>query len=345
MRQVQLKAFAKINLSLKVLYRRPDGFHEIRSLFETISLADRIGLSVWPGASRQVELLSNIEIPGENLATRAAQAVLAECGAKARVAITLKKQIPMGGGLGGGSTDAAAMLLALPVLLARTIPMRRLEAIAASLGSDIPFFLHGGLALVLGRGQELYPLGELPRRHGILLAPGLHVSTPQAYRDLQRPPFVAAEGARLTESVSDAIIERFRELTCRVQRGEPQGHWASLCENDFEAVVFRQYPRLKSVLGTLARSGASLARMSGSGSSLFGYYDTRAAAQSAWRGFQSATSGHVTAKSGNAALPQSVLFHSMGRRQYERAWQRMLLPFADGSSWPPRHRSSASGKA
>jgi 4-diphosphocytidyl-2-C-methyl-D-erythritol kinase len=331
-RRVSLKAFAKINLSLKVLHKRPDGFHEIRSLFETISLADRIGLEVSRSTGREVAVESTVEIAGENLASRAARAILDETGAKAKVTIRLDKRIPMGGGLGGGSTDAAAMLLALPVLLEKPIPLPRLEAIGASLGSDIPFFLHGGLALVLGRGQELYPLRDLPVRQGVLFAPGLHVSTPQAYRDLQRP-----ELASLTESVSDAIIERFRELTRRVQRGEPQGHWASLCENDFEAVVFRQYPRLKSVLGTLARSGASPARMSGSGSTLFGYYDTPQAAHAAWEGFQSATSGHVTASGGKATS-----FRSIGRRQYERAWQRMLLPFADGSSWPPRHRSSAS---
>src|SRR5580698_179449 len=136
-----LRAFAKLNLGLRVLYRRPDGYHEIRTVFQTISLADRITLSVTRARTAKIAIHGTPDIP-DNLASKAALLILEELQIHSLIDITLNKHIPMGAGLGGGSTDAAAILLALPVLLRKRLAPGRLSALAAELGSDVPFFLH-----------------------------------------------------------------------------------------------------------------------------------------------------------------------------------------------------------
>ncbi len=153
MRKARVKAFAKVNLTLEILGRRPDGFHDLRTVFQTISLHDAIDVEFTPGRRSDVDLDSNLQI-ANNLIVRAARAVLDETNAKGRVGFVLRKRIPMGGGLGGGSADAAAVLLALPVLTGRPIDWVRLVEIGSTLGSDVPFFLLGGTALGLGRGRN-----------------------------------------------------------------------------------------------------------------------------------------------------------------------------------------------
>jgi 4-diphosphocytidyl-2-C-methyl-D-erythritol kinase len=227
-RRARVKAFAKLNLDLRVLHRREDGFHEIRTVFQTVSLADSLSLAVTPSRRTSISL-SGPEIP-DNLVARASRAVLDELKATALVEIALDKRIPMGAGLGGGSSDAAAVLLALPALLGRPVPSHRLLALARTLGSDVPFFLLGGSAVGLGRGTELYPLPDQPARQGLIVAPGLHVSTPDAYRALARPMSGCGAEAELN------TIERFQS-----------GVWdpcARSAGNDFESVVFKQFPSL-----------------------------------------------------------------------------------------------------
>lgn len=184
-RRARVRAFAKINLSLKVLNKRPDGFHEIRTVFQTVGLADTLEFAFSPG--RGVSILVHDPLGIENnLVERAARAFFEATGARGTVEVTLKKVIPMGGGLGGGSSDAAATLLALAGLCGRKAPMELLARLAASLGSDVPFFLYGGTALGLGRGEELYPLPDAKPSPVLILAPPVHVSTPEAYRALGR---------------------------------------------------------------------------------------------------------------------------------------------------------------
>src|SRR5882724_7127085 len=182
-RTARLKAYAKLNLGLRVLFKRPDGYHELRTVFQTISLADSIAMAFTVAKQTRIRIDGTPDIP-DNLAGRAAQLVLGELGICADVHLTLDKSIPTGAGLGGGSTDAAAVLIALPVLAGKALPAQRLFELAGQLGSDIPFFLHGGTALGLGRGEELYPLPDLPRKKGLLVASGIHSSTADAYRDL-----------------------------------------------------------------------------------------------------------------------------------------------------------------
>ncbi len=269
-----VRAFAKINLSLEVLNKRPDGFHNLRTIFQTISLHDVIDVDVRPAAESHIELQSDVEIPGENLIIRAARAVLELTGAAANIRFVLQKRIPMGGGLGGGSTDAAAVLLALPRLLGQAVDIGVLVEAGARLGSDIPFFLMGGTAVGLGRGTELYPLpdAEVRAPFGLLVTPSLHVSTPEAYRWLGRTEEmpVSATGFSATERLGLAIAA-----------GDD---WSRICANDFEPAVFAQHPRLAELRSQLEASGARVARMSGSGASLFGFFeseDARSRAMSA----------------------------------------------------------------
>ena len=171
----RLRSLAKINLDLRVLHKRPDGFHELRTIFQTISLADTIEVEFERGRTR-IELKSNIDIPG-NLIVKAADLVLRSLRAKGQLRIRLTKRIPMGGGLGGGSSNAASVLLALPGLLKKKISIEKLLDLAAELGSDVPFFLLGGTAVGLGRGTELYPLPDVPPHPGLLITPDIHSST------------------------------------------------------------------------------------------------------------------------------------------------------------------------
>ncbi len=182
-RRADLLAFAKINLDLRVLHPRADGYHELRTIFQTISLADRIGIAFTPARQTSVRVTGNIDIAG-NLIERAARQCLDAMRLTGRVEFQLDKRVPLGAGLGGGSSDAAAVLLALPALSGRALEWPVLIRMAAELGSDVPFFLLGGAALALGRGTELYPLPDRPALAGLVVAPEIHVSTADAYRRL-----------------------------------------------------------------------------------------------------------------------------------------------------------------
>ena len=248
MPEARVLACAKLNLDLRILFRRPDGYHELRSVFQTISLADRLHIRFRKSRLTEIRLAGNVDIP-DNLVVRAARLCLDEINVSAALDFDLDKRIPMGAGLGGGSSDAAAVLRTLPRLAARPIPQDRLHQIAAQLGSDVPFFLLGGTAAVMGRGEELYPLQDLQARYVLLVSPDIHVSTPDAYRALS---------ARLQPS-----------------------KLAAPPVNDFESVVFEQHPRLKSIRDRLRRAGASTALMTGSGSTIFGIFPTAAARKAA----------------------------------------------------------------
>ncbi len=270
--RARLRALAKINLDLRVLYLRRDGYHEIRTIFHTISLADRIEMDLTPAARTQIAVESTVDI-ADNLAARAASLALEEMGVAANVRIRLDKRIPMGAGLGGGSSDAAAVLMALPAMTGRAIGARRLHELAASVGADVPFFLVGGAALGVGRGDELYPMRSPGRLYGLLVAPGVHVSTAEAYRALGR-----------SEDIATAP-EAFGELVARLSARPPRDGWQPLCSNDFEEAVFERHPDLRLLKRRLARTGASPALMSGSGSSFYGLYASRRDALEAARRF------------------------------------------------------------
>lgn len=273
MDRVALKAHAKINLALSILGRREDGFHELRTIYQTISLADELEVRLSAGPRRVALETSGLEVPAgrENLAVRAAEALLDELRIKRKVFISLRKRIPPGSGLGGASSDAAAVLRALVTLTRKRVPLERMLHLAARLGSDVPFFLVGGRALGLGRGEEVYPLPEAPRRICVILFPGESMSTAGAYRLLRAP--------RLTAHRARPTIESF----C----GRTNEAGAEQQANDFEPLVFRRFPQLAEAKKGFLRAGAERAGLSGSGSALFALFEdfrkARRAAQR-WKG-------------------------------------------------------------
>ncbi|MCX6598260.1 MAG: 4-(cytidine 5'-diphospho)-2-C-methyl-D-erythritol kinase [Acidobacteria bacterium] len=298
-----VNAHAKINLALAVLGKRSDGFHEIRSVFQTISLADRVTISFQRKRQSSVAVSCSVEIPGTNLAEKAARAVLEAVKLNGQVKIHIDKRIPMGGGLGGGSTDAAAILMALPALAGKAISPDRLKDIAVGLGSDVPFFLRGGCAVGMGQGEELYPLPDPKPVHGLLITPQVHVSTKDAYAALGR-----SVGA-LTSDRNFPILKRLQSLAWALEVRAPKAVWAADCQNDFEEVVFRQYPVLQVLRRKLSRMGAAPALMTGSGAALFGLYDDAAAVQAA------------IVKLG---AEKSVPFSFLSRTAYQSRWRRWL---------------------
>ena len=269
MRTLSGLAPAKINLGLRVLNRGSDGYHELRTVFQTISLADQLTIHYDPRGDGEVALACDVPslATSDNLAVRAAQCLLRAGGWSGNVVIDLKKRIPVGAGLGGGSSDAAALLLALRRMLKPRPHLEMLAEVAAGLGTDVPFFLQGGRAVGLGRGEEVYPLSDQPRRRLVLVAPGIFVSTAEAYRSLRK------SRARLTAAERQLIINGFQ---VNIVASEESGALdpAKLPINDFESVVFQQFPALKEWKKRLVEAGASVAMMSGSGSAVFGVFSS-----------------------------------------------------------------------
>lgn len=311
-RFARVRAYAKINLDLRVLHKRPDSFHELRTVFQTISLADVITLEVSAARQTTVEMRSAVDIPN-NLAVRAAHAVLDTVHKTARLTIGLKKNIPLGGGLGGGSTDAAAILLALPVLLGARLSFEQYMTLGAQLGSDVPFFLLGGTALGLGRGTELYPLPDVPSQPGLIVSPSVHVSTAEAYRALDRD---------LTFEHESSTLNSFQSLAWSVCAGWTESDRAQF-QNDFEAAVFQQHPLLRSLKVKLARAGAVPAMMTGSGAALFGLFETASDRDRAAPKF---------------ARHRVFPIRLLTRRDYRNSWWRSLKEHRHNQVWPPRSR-------
>lgn len=324
-RRARLRAFAKVNLDLKVLNRGEDGFHELRSVFQTVSLADTLEIAYTPSRSAEITLAGADHIP-DNLVVRAARALVEATGGGGRIAMHLDKHIPMGGGMGGGSADAAAVLLALPVLAGWRVPLADLARIGAGLGSDIPFFLLGGTAVALGRGTELYPLPDLPARPLLVVAPGIHVSTPEAYRSFDR-----AGAGKLTESQRIQYIDSFQSRVWRLGDSLSANANGTQVENDFEGVVFPRHPQLKSILKNLLRSGADPARMTGSGSALFGVFTTQNQVRQAQQECEKLQ-----------PRPATIPARMLTRKSYRAAWRRQLQEHMDGNQdgnqWPPLSR-------
>lgn len=308
-RRARVRALAKINLELRVLHRRPDRYHELRTIFQTISLADTIDVEFTPARRTSIRLRGNLEIP-DNLVIKAAELALKVMRTAGRVEFGLEKHIPMGAGLGGGSSDAAAVLLALPVLAGRRLEAPRLIELAAELGSDVPFFLLGGAAIGIGRGTELYPLPDAGAAKGLVIAPDVHVSTAAAYRAL---------APRLTtESQQNKIVSFQSRVWDR-----PGDRAAAGGINDFETVAFEQFPQLASLKRRLVRLGADPVMMTGSGSAVFGFFRTREDIHRA-----------TESLSGERVFPISLV----SRARYRNLWWRLLRPHIEEKLWPPPSR-------
>jgi 4-diphosphocytidyl-2-C-methyl-D-erythritol kinase len=324
MRSATLRAFAKINLDLRILNKRLDGFHELRTVFQTVSLSDRIDIEFEPARRTLITLDDPQSIP-DNLLIRAAQAILDAAKTKASVRMRLNKRIPMGGGLGGGSSDAAAILLALPVLGQRPLKPDKLHELALSLGSDVPFFLEGGAAVGLGRGEELYPLPDLKPQPILIISTGLHVATGPAYKALDRG---------LTFADSPSRIKGFQAFVRALSDG-PAEAVGKFSANDFEPVVFRQHPQLNHIRERLSRLGAKGVRMTGSGSAIFAVFDSAGERAAALASLKQAVKQEK--KLGSLLV---VPASTVSRAGYRRVWRKQLREYLepDSNVWPPQDR-------
>jgi len=309
---VAVRSFAKINLGLYIGAPRADGFHDLRTVYQTIALHDVIRVSVGRGSG--VEILCKnkdprVPLDSSNTCYRMAERVMDELGAKGKVSVEIEKGLPVKGGLGAASSNAVATMVALERALKRKLPAAARLRIASDVGSDLPMFLVGGTTLGVGRGEEVYPLADLPSLPMIVVMPEVGVSTAQAFADwdwlVQRENAAelrsASTGGDARRSIGNDELTRLGASDRLIEVGRVLSAWLSGLpntgapakggsragnllldlvrtgiENDFEKVVFPLYPELRDIKGALERAGSRYASLSGSGSTLYGLFRSSA---------------------------------------------------------------------
>ncbi len=289
-------SFAKINLGLKIGPPRADGFHELRTIYQTIALHDVIRVGVQRGSGIEIRC-KDPRVPADesNTCYRVAERVMRTLRGRGKVVIWIEKSLPIQGGLGAASSNAAATMLALERELDTALSAEEQLRIAAEVGSDVPLFLVGGTVLGIDRGQEVYALQDLASIHTVVVTPAIGVSTPQAFADWDA---LVAREAELTHAGAAGTIKQFGSVVYTwlskgfLSTGVPAegGDRAETqlldlvragIENDFERVVFPEHPELREAKRLLEREGASYASLSGSGSTLYGLFASAEAAQTA----------------------------------------------------------------
>jgi 4-diphosphocytidyl-2-C-methyl-D-erythritol kinase len=376
---VTVRSFAKINLGLRIGAARPDGFHELVTVYQTIALHDVIRVTVGRGSGIEIQCADpRVPTNESNTCYRVVERAMGALRAKGRVVIDIEKRLPVQGGLGGASANAVATLLALERVLKKAVPTAEKMRIAADVGSDLPLFLVGGTVLGVGRGEQVYPLPDLPATACVVVTPEVGVSTPKAFAEWDRRVaqglkasaiecpsadassrhtrsgqalkggssaiipttstasnptpqagadecvrgYMGGSGSKLTVSAaSDRMNELGRGLSAWLsepysgapfRRGRAENPLLELVragiQNDFEEVVFPEYPELGEAKRALKRAGAEYASLSGSGSTLYGLFASKAAA---------ARAAAKLRKQGWAAQETAT----MTRRNY---WRRMV---------------------
>jgi 4-diphosphocytidyl-2-C-methyl-D-erythritol kinase len=284
---VSVRSFAKINLGLCIGALRSDGFHELLTVYQTIGLHDVIRVTVGRGSGIEIRCADpRVPCDESNTCYRIVQKAMPALRAKGRVTIEIEKRLPVQGGLGGASANAVAALLALERALKKPLPAPERPRIAAEVGSDLPLFLLGGAVLGVGRGEQVYPLEDFPATPCIIVTPKVGVSTPRAFAEWDRKLTVA--------KASDRMVELGRELSAWLgtsnsgapfRRGRRENPLLELVragiKNDFEEVVFPEFPELSDAKRALERAGAEYASLSGSGSTLYGLFASKQAAAAA----------------------------------------------------------------
>jgi 4-diphosphocytidyl-2-C-methyl-D-erythritol kinase len=307
---VGIRSHAKVNLGLEVLGPRQDGYHELRTIFQTLELHDDLVLAPAPGA-----VTASCDHPGvpsdeRNLAVRAAEALRAHAGVRQGVHIAITKRIPVAGGMGGGSSNAAAVLLALDRLWGLGLGRDGLHPLARRLGADVPFFLLGGTALGLGRGDEVYPLFGQVEGEVVVADPGRPVSTAAVF---------ARCDATLTPRENAPTIFRF--ISSHLERRRDAFR---LLRNDLEAAALEEAPELASqverIRGILVREGALLTSLSGSGSSYFGLF----------REARQARRAHSALRDAGV---RAVRSRALTLDRYRTFWARTLGPGLRARGW------------
>lgn len=256
---MKVTANCKINLHLKVTGKLPDGYHSIETIFQEIPFCDE--LDIEPSEDGIVHFSSSgIEIPdgGTNICVKAAELLQLKHGIKKGCRIHLEKNVPIGAGLGGGSSDAAAVLKSLNTLWDLKLTADELERTGLELGADVPFFIRGGCARAEGKGEVLMPMEKVLKNGTILLIyPHLHINTSWAYKNLN---------LNLTKTADNVIFAEVSKMR------KPLRHYFEDFINDFETVVFNKYPEIGKIKEFMISEGADFASMSGSGSTIFGFF-------------------------------------------------------------------------
>ena len=265
---LQLKSFAKINWTLRILGRRNDGYHEIETVLQTVSLHDKIAFE-YREDSQIILHTDSADIPRDdtNLIVKAAKALQNFAGIGLGANVHLQKRIPAQGGLGGASSNAAVTLLTLNHLWQSGLSMDELQSIGKRLGSDVPFFFNGGTARATGTGSTISPLGDADKRYLLIVTPNARISTPAAYG--------ALKFASLTTTWSTSILSS--SFAKPISSDSHQ--WA--LNNDFEGVIFEIEPEIKRVKTSLLDAGAQGGLLAGSGSSVFGIFKSKEARERA----------------------------------------------------------------
>lgn len=258
--RVEVKAYAKVNLDLRLRGLRSDGFHNVQTVLQSVALADVLSFERVAGP-----LVLECDNPGvpsgeRNLAWRAAVATwraLGRVGEPEGIRIAVRKYIPLQAGLGGGSADAAAVVWASQKIWAQALPTAVEHKVLAGLGADVPFFRQGGTMMGVGRGDELIELPDLPSYATVIVVPSVGVATPEAYRWFDERHPDGAGSDPMAWPATSAVWPS----------------WLPTCVNDFEEVVVERHPEIGACLAALTREGAVLARLSGSGSAVFGLFE------------------------------------------------------------------------
>ncbi len=305
---VVVRSFAKINIGLEIGPRRGDGFHNLRTLYQTISLHDRLRIDLARGTG--VEIRSkDPRVPEDesNTCWRMAERAMKTLKARGRVVIQVDKSLPVQGGMGGASSNAIATLLAIERLVGKELAPEERLLLAAEVGSDLPLFLVGGTVLGVGRGEEVYPVEDLPALDCVAVMPDVAISTPKAFADWdaknqagsgdEQPGSAAESAGKLTADSGSVRLNGFSRAAFAWLSGSSTGVPAKNSgnraeallldlvragiENDFERVVFPQHSELRAVKRALEREGAAYASLSGSGSTVYGLFGSAELAEKA----------------------------------------------------------------
>jgi 4-diphosphocytidyl-2-C-methyl-D-erythritol kinase len=330
---IAIRSFAKINLGLKIGAARADGFHDLRTIYQTIALHDIVRVEVRAGEGIEIRCRDpRVPTDATNTCYKVAERVMRAVRAGGRVVITIEKQLPVQGGMGAASSNAIATMIGLERELKTTLPPEQKLRIAAEVGSDLPLFLIGGTVLGVDRGQEVYALQDLPPMHLVVVTPPVGVSTPKAFdrwdallaqQAADKPELTAPGTSSTITTFSQSVstwLEKVFPLQVRPASGVPAsgGDRAETplldlvrtgIENDFERVVFPEYPELREVKRVLEREGARYASLSGSGSTLYGLFASAAEAESAAKRMSDV--GHA-----------AVATRTLGRAEY---WERLAI--------------------
>ncbi len=303
---------AKLNIRLKITGRRPDGYHELVSIMAPVDLFDRLELQFIEEPRIDIACQGfPVPVNADNLVCRAAQAFFSRIGWKQGLSIALTKRIPVAAGLGGGSSDAATVLMALNETLFASHPLspEEMAGLAVKLGADVPFFLRRGPCIARGIGEILEPIGKWPALCYVIVMPNISVSTAWVYSALDKPPFKPANGDKreleLTTNEYYFIIRNLKRMPVDV---------CHLMENDLERVTVSRFPIIREIKRSLVDAGAVGALMSGSGPSVFGIFGSKSKALHAKSVLDAATLGKVFVVEGIAGVSSSGKTRAFGAR-------------------------------